>query len=176
MFHTKPELLSAVTEDIAAGEPNPLPVGMRPWHEEALSTLDGRRSLALVVENGVDIYSRVAPLAHAIREAALVDSDVDAMWSQISVRRKAAMGQQILALREHGQLRRDLDNSRATDILHALLSHETYLDLVQRSGWGVEQFKAWLYEALCALLLDPEAVAAPGSRDAVTGLSFAEVD
>ena len=108
MFHTKPELLSAVTEDIAAGEPNPLPVGMRPWHEEALSTLDGRRSLALVVENGVDIYSRVAPLAHAIREASLVDSDVDAMWSQISVRRKAAMGQQILALREHGQLRRDL--------------------------------------------------------------------
>ncbi len=173
VFHTKPALLSAVTEDTAAGEAEPLPVGLRPWYDEALETLDGRRSLALLVENGVDIYTRVAPLAHAIREAALVDPDVDALWSQISVRRKTAMGQQILALRDHAQLRRDLETSQATDILHALLSHETYLDLVQRSGWKVEPFKAWIYQSLCQLLLAPEALLAPGSRDAVAGLSFA---
>lgn len=173
VFHTKAELLSALVEDRAAGVPDPAPVVLRSWHQEAMDTPDGRRAIGLLVDNGVDIYARVAPLAHSIREAALVDPDVDALWSRISVSRKAAMGRQMEALRDRGQLRSDLSSERATDICHATLSHENYLDLVQRSGWEVQAYKAWLHRSLCEMLLDPEALSAPGGAEATSGLSFA---
>jgi Bacterial regulatory proteins, tetR family len=45
IFHSKPELLSAVTEDYAAGEPDAPPVADRSWHREAATSDDARRSL-----------------------------------------------------------------------------------------------------------------------------------
>lgn len=172
VFHTKPELLSATTEDIAAGAPEPQPVADRTWFQEALDTNDGRRSLALSVEHGVDIYRRIAPLAHAIREAALADSDVDIMWSRIQMNRKEAMRHQVEHLQDLGQLRPELDIARGGDILHAMVSHETYLDLVQRSGWPLEQYKAWLYRSICQMLLIDEVTSAPDEIEALRGLSF----
>jgi AcrR family transcriptional regulator len=172
VFHTKAELLSATAEAVAAGRSAPAPVRERAWFQEATTTDDGRRSLALAVENGVDIYSRAAPLSHAIREAALVDAEVDVMWSRIQVNRKAAMRRQVERIAELGQLRDGLGVDAATDVMHALVSHETYLELVQRSGWDLGAYKAWLYRSVCRLLLRDDLPSEPAT-DPLDGLTFA---
>ena len=46
IFHSKPELLSAVTEDYAAGEPDAPPVADRPGNREAATSDDARRPWA----------------------------------------------------------------------------------------------------------------------------------
>ncbi|MGB4778022.1 TetR/AcrR family transcriptional regulator [Microbacterium sp.] len=173
VFHSKPELLSATVEDRSAGTADAPPVVDRTWFVEAMGAADARRAIGLVVDHGVDIYARVAPLAHATREAALVDPAVDALWTRINVGRKAGMGAVVAAIHDRGQLRLGLTVASATDICHTILSHETYLELVQRSGWDYLRFKAWLHRTLCDLLLDPDLVAGPGLDEAVAGLSFA---
>jgi AcrR family transcriptional regulator len=172
VFHSKPELLSAVVEDYAAGAPDAPPVADRSWHRESSSTSDSRRSLALMVDHGVDIYARVAPLAHSIRDAALTDPAVDIMWSRISINRKQSMLDLMQLVADRGQLRPHLTVAQAADICHAVNSHETYLELVQRSGWAITDYKRWLYQNLCQQLLAPDLLAADGQADALQGLSF----
>lgn len=174
VFHTKSELLSATAEVVAAGTSAPAPVRDRSWFQEATTSSDARRSIALAIEHGVDIYSRSALLAHAIREAALVDPEVDIMWSRIEVNRKGAMRRQLEHIDALGQLQEGLDVDRATDVMHAMVSHETYLELVKRSGWDLTAYKAWLYRSVCQLLLRADLAAAPVVSGAVEGLSFAD--
>jgi hypothetical protein len=90
-----------------------------------------------MVDHGVDIYARVAPLAHSIREAALTDPRVDVMWSRISLARNGSMRNLMQSIADRGQLREGLTVDRAADICHATNSHETYLQLVQRSSWDL---------------------------------------
>lgn len=172
VFHRKSELLSATMEAIAAGTSTPAPVPDRSWFQEALTTENAQRSLALTVEHGVDIYSRSAPLAHAIREAALVDDEVDVMWSRVNVDRKAAMRRLMEHLDDLGLLREGLGVDHATDVMHAMDSHETYLELVQRSEWDLTEYKAWLYESLCRLLLRDDHARTSEESVAVQGLTF----
>jgi AcrR family transcriptional regulator len=173
VFHSKPELLSVLIEEYAAGAPDAPGIRDRSWWVEALSTDDSRRSLALMVDEGVDIYARMAPLAHSIRDAALTDPSVDMVWSRISVNRKGGMRDLMQTVADRGQLRPGLTVDQAADICHAVNSHETYLELVQRSGWPVVDYKKWLYENLCQQLLAPGVVTADGQAEALRGLSFA---
>jgi AcrR family transcriptional regulator len=153
VFRTKAALLREVIETAAAGQPDPPAVAQRPWMQLALSAPDGHRALALVVEHGVDIYVRVAPLGATIQTAASADPDIDTYWQGVAQTRRAGMGQLIASLTEHGQLRAGLDPKRATDILFVINSHETFLGLTRDAGWTVPEFKAWLYETLCHQLL-----------------------
>jgi AcrR family transcriptional regulator len=173
VFHTKAELLRAVMELTAAGMPDAPPVMQRAWILEALESPDGRRTIALMVEHGVEIYARSALLVRSVRQAALVEPEVHAVWTTISTNRKAGMAQLIASLHRKGALRPDLSLQRATDICHALNSHDLYLDLVVASGWTLPAYKAWLYDTLCRALLTPAAFAAPGADAATRDLSFA---
>jgi TetR/AcrR family transcriptional regulator of autoinduction and epiphytic fitness len=173
VFHTKAELLGATAEDVAAGSPSPVPVPKRPWFRDSVETGDARRTIALAVEHGVDIYRRSAPLAHAIREAALTDPEVHELWSRIEASRKRGMRLQIERIAAIEQLREGLDVDRATDVMHAMVSHETYLELVRSSGWPVADYKAWLYGSVCWMLLR-EDLADATDADATRGLSFAD--
>lgn len=153
VFRTKSELLREVIEIAAAGVHDAPPVADRPWMQQTLASADGHRALALAVEHGVDIYARVAPLTGAIQAAAASEPDVDAYWRRIAKVRRLGMGQLIGGLDRQGQLRAQLTADRATDILFAVNSHETFLHLTRDAGWALKEFKAWLYETLCEQLL-----------------------
>jgi AcrR family transcriptional regulator len=152
VFRTKAMLLRAVTETAGAGAPDPLPVMERPWMREAMSSADPRHSLELIVEHGVDIYARVAPLLDAIHTAASVDEDVAAYWASVTDGRRRGMDAFAATLGSRRFLRKDLDAKRAADILFVLDSHETFLGLT-KSGWTLAEFKAWLLRTLCQQLL-----------------------
>src|SRR3990167_1930556 len=61
VFHTKGELLRALTESTAAGETDARPVPEQSWFREALATPDPRRTIALSAEHGTDVLARLAP-------------------------------------------------------------------------------------------------------------------
>lgn len=154
VFRTKAALLKEVIETAAAGQSDPPPVAQRAWMQQALSSPDGQRALALVVEYGVDIYARVAPLGPAIQVASATDPDIFAYWQNVAQVRRDGMSRIVASLADHGQLRPGLDSDRATDIMVTLYSHETFLGLTRDAGWTVPAYKAWLYETLYHQLLN----------------------
>jgi AcrR family transcriptional regulator len=171
VFRTKAALLKEVVETVAAGEADPAPVAERAWMREASTSPDGRRTLALTVEHGVDIYARVAPLDGPTIQAAAVDPDIDDYWRGVARSRRGAMERLIAHLAEITQLRSGLDLRRATDILFAVNSHETFLALSRDAGWSLPEYKAWLYETLSHQLLDVDDSAPHPTGD----LSFHEL-
>jgi TetR/AcrR family transcriptional regulator, regulator of autoinduction and epiphytic fitness len=172
-FRTKALLLQQVVEVAAAGEAHPLPVMERPWMRQILTENNARRALALIVEHGVDIYIRVAPLRPTLEVAAASDTDVNAYWRAVAERRKSGMRTFVERLAELRTLQPDLTVQRATDVMFVINSHEVFLGLTRDSRWSVTDFKRWLYDTLTQQLLDPTR---PGSLTAATaGLSFHEI-
>ena len=168
VFRTKATLLREVVEVAAAGEHDPAPVEERSWMRDALAAEDGSRTLALVVEHGVDLFARVAPLGAAIQTATSVEPDIAAYWQSITEGRRGGMGQLVAAIHDSGQLRDGLTPERAGDLLFVLHSHATFLGLTRECGWPIAEYKAWLHRTLCRQLL-----ADPGDTDAATSdLSF----
>jgi TetR/AcrR family transcriptional regulator, regulator of autoinduction and epiphytic fitness len=167
-FKTKASLLRETVELAGAGRPDEPAVGDRAWWQEALAETSGDRALAVAVEHGVDIYARAAPLWPALHAAAVTDPDVETYFRSLAANRRAGMGQLVRRLEQIGYLRPDLAAHRGGDIVFALFSHETYLALTRDAGWPIEQYKAWLWDALRAQLTG-RAEPAP---DALPGLSF----
>jgi AcrR family transcriptional regulator len=167
-FKTKSLLLREAVEIAGAGRPNPLPVIQRPWMQEAMAETRGDRALALAVEHGVDIYVRAAPLWPALHAATLADADVEAYFHTMAANRRAGMEQLVRRLAEIGYLRPGLPVSRATDIVYALFSHETYLALGRDAHWSTEDYKAWLWTTLRAQLSAP----GPAPVEVLRGLSY----
>ena len=168
VFRTKAALLREVVEVAGAGQHDPTPVEERSWMREALAADDGNRTLALVVEHGVDLFARVAPLGAALQTATTVEPDIAEYWRSITEGRRGGMGQLVAALDDSGQLREGLESEPAADLLFVLHSHETFLGLTRDCDWPIDRYKAWLYRTLCHQLL-----ADPGDGDAATeDLSF----
>lgn len=84
------------------------------------------------------------------------DAAVREIWDGIQDRRKGGMRLIVTHLDELDALRDGLDVDRATDIMHALVSHDTYLELVVRAGWELGAFKTWLTGCASRELLAPE--------------------
>lgn len=153
VFRTKAALLQEVIEVAAAGQHDSAPVMQRPWIRDALAADDGRRTLALIVEHGVDIYARVAPLKAAIQTAVSIEPDIDTYWRSVTDARRRGIGELVAVLDTKQQLRDGLTAQKATDLLFVVDSHETYLGLTRDSDWPLEEYKAWLYTTLCQQLL-----------------------
>ena len=167
-FRTKGLLLREVVEHAGAGRPDAPPVDERPWMREAMSEESGDRALAVAVEHGVDIYVRAAPLWRSLHAAAISDPEVDAYAQTMAAGRRAGMGGLVARLDSLGYLREGLTVDRATDLVFALFSHETFLALTRDARWTVEDYKAWLYSTLRGQL----AGAADTGRDPLRSLSY----
>jgi len=165
IFGTKARLFEEVIEVAAAGGHDPIPVMQRSWAIDAIEAANPSRSLALVVEHGVNTYARVAPLREAILTAAAIEPAIATTWQAIADRRRAGHRQVIDAIADLGALRLGLERDEATDILSVMNSHETYLGLVRDSGWTTTDYKAWLYRVLRAEVLAPDHAAGPAPTD-----------
>ena len=153
VFKTKSQLLREVVEFAGGGESDPVPVMQRAWMKEAFTTSDPHHAVALIVEHGVDIYARVAPLWPVLHTAASVDDQIAAYWQSVNDGRRQGMRGFAASLEERDALRPGLTASRAADILFVLDSHETFLGFTRGAGWSLEEFKTWLFETLCSQLL-----------------------
>jgi AcrR family transcriptional regulator len=169
-FRTKGQLLREVVESTAAGQDDAPPVPERPWMEQLLSADSGQRVLALLIEHGIDIFERVAPLWPALHAAAAADPELDRYWQGIATGRRAALHKIVARLAELSALRRDLDVERATDLAVVLLGHDVYRGLVLEAAWTLVDYKAWLLTTVVRQLLQRTRLA----RSAYSDLSFVD--
>jgi TetR/AcrR family transcriptional regulator of autoinduction and epiphytic fitness len=170
-FGTKGQVLCEAMEFAGAGEHDPVPVPQRSWMIEAFAAESPRRSLALGVEHGVDIYRRAAPLWPAVNAAAIADPAVEKYWSGVTSARRAGMGRLVARIAELGGLRTELNVDRATDIVFVLNGHGTFQGLVIDANWSLPTYKAWLYSTLVSQLLTPGQPDPSATQD----LSFADL-
>jgi AcrR family transcriptional regulator len=174
-FHTKANLMKGIIDFASTGGDEFVPVMERPWVKEVEAAGDPRRALALIVENGVDIFRRLAPLIPAVQSAISVDPDLAEYWEALVAGRRRGMRHMIGVLADKGWLDPKQSVDRAADILFVVQSPEALASFTGLCAWTLEQYKAWLYATLRDQFLaqhsDPQA--GDPEADPLAGLSFA---
>lgn len=157
VFHTKGELLRQLLLAMRGRPDEPTETMDRDWVDEAMTDNDGRRSIALLVEHGNDIYARVAPFWEAIGHGASTEPDVAETWQNIVEQRRLGIRRIVESVAARDQLREGLSIDHAADIVYGLHRPETLAVFVVERGWPLEDYKEWSYNLLCHQLLSSQA-------------------
>lgn len=174
VFSTKAKLLLEVVHTASAREGEPTDPAQRSWAQEAVSSGDPLRALALAIDRGQDIFTHIGPLIPMIQAASATDEDVAVEWSAMLRHKYNTIQRLMAALDDGGHLRPGIDTVQATDIFVALSSVEMYQMLVAQLGWTSSRFKAWTYRTLCEQLLRPETAEHYADPDVLEGIGFAD--
>jgi hypothetical protein len=89
-----------------------------------------------------------------VAAAATIDPEVVELADTTEQRRRAGARSVIDSLRSVGKLRHGLIRERAIDVLWLLNSPAVFAHLVRRAGWNLDQYQAWLADAMVNELLD----------------------
>jgi hypothetical protein len=154
VFGTKRNLLAAVLDVRIAGDVEPVPVLERPWFETFAAATDAASAVELLVQGGVGIIARTAPIYEVVRRAA-ADPEVDELLTSNRRARRVDQRRLVEMLAEAGHLRRGLDVADAADIFYAVMNEEMFKLLVGDCGWDIERFRRWATSLLIERLLEP---------------------
>jgi len=99
------------------------------------------------------IHQRLAPIFLALRDAALQDPACAQLWTEIAQRRARNMRDFAADLRATGELRNDLTNDDAADIIWSMNAVEYWVLLIHERHWTTNKFRQWLTDAWIRLLL-----------------------
>ena len=151
----KPALFRLLVETAISGEDEVVTAEERDYVQAIRAEPDAANKLRIYAAALCRIHPRLAPLVTALQGAASLDSDLKALWGEISERRATNMRLFAENLALAGSLRADLSISAAADIIWSLGSPEYYVLLVESRGWPLAEFERWLGEAWIKLLLRP---------------------
>jgi len=171
VFHTKGELLRQLLISLGGRTDEPTETMERDWVHEAMTDGDGRRSIALLVEHGNDIFARVAPVWEAIGHAASTEPEVADAWLNIVEQRRLGIRRIVESMADRHLLREGLSLDRAADIAYGLHRPEPLIVFVSERGWPLHEYKEWSYDLLCRELLDHQ-LTYPDSPSPSRGLTF----
>lgn len=151
-FHTKAALLTEVVLAAAGGPEARTPVMERPWMKEALSTSDGQRALALIVEHGTEIFRRMAPLWGAMVTAASEDPEFAQRFADIVASRHRGMRAFFGAMAQKSALAPGVTGDHAADSFFLMQNPQVLAMATTTLGWDVETFKAWSFASQLPLM------------------------
>jgi AcrR family transcriptional regulator len=152
VFGTKAQLLAEVESRVVIGDARSEQWLERPWAVQVQEESDPRKLLALFVEVGTDIQSRIGPFVAALGPA--LPSDPQSVAAR-ERGRDEFFGPVVERLQGLGALREGLSPARALDIIRVVNTVEAFADLTTRRGWTVAEWKSWLIEVLSTQLLRP---------------------
>ena len=152
-FETKAGVVRALWNLLLRGDEGDAPVAERTWYREVLDETDAERQLRLDARNSRVVKMRIAGVLRVIREGALVDPDVAALWNRIETELHANQRVIVESLARKRALRRGLGVERATDILWTLVHPDVWHLLVDERGWSADEYERWLADTACAQLL-----------------------
>ena len=154
VFGSKRGLLAAVMDVNVGGDDEPLDVLDRELPQRMRAESDQRRQISLFATGMAGELERMRPLDDVLRSAAAADPDVAAArHEQNDVQRHAAMATVVGWVRARGQLRSELDDAAAADVVWTLTSPEVHHMLLTTRGWTRSQYETWLRETLERALL-----------------------
>lgn len=124
-----------------------------PWFAAFDAAPTQADALVVFIDASLDILMRVGPLATVMTTAAATDAQVRAAGALGEQRRVEGYALVVDLLTKRGKLRRGVSARKATDVLLALLSGETYEHLALRRGWSRAELRKWLVDVLSHQLL-----------------------
>jgi AcrR family transcriptional regulator len=153
---TKAELFRLLVEAAISGRDEAIPADEREYVRAIRAEPDAGRKLRIYAGAIGAIQPSLAPLFQVLQSAAPLDTDLKALWAEISRRRAANMRLLSENLSATGRVRAELSTSMVADILWSMNSPEFYLLLADQCGWSPEEFGIWLGDAWIRLLLRPD--------------------
>jgi AcrR family transcriptional regulator len=153
LFSSKRGILKALLDVSIVGDDEAVPLPDRPYVRSVLADPNPKNQLAGFVGIAAQVNTRTAPIYRILVSAAASDSDAAALLDEQTHQRQE--GQKMIArsLARAGALRPNLRERDAADIIHALMSPEVYMLLVQDRGWQSERYERWLTGILIDQLL-----------------------
>ena len=162
----KPEVVRAVVEAALSGRPESVPAEQRQYVKQIRAASTAEAKIDTYATAVTQIQQRLAPIYRALEEAARSDSESHALWTEISERRALNMLDFVADLRSTGQLRDDLEDRTAADIIWSMNGTEYWTLLVEQREWSSTKFRDWLADAWRRMLLaEPRERSSPTTRD-----------
>ncbi|MDQ0822466.1 AcrR family transcriptional regulator [Arthrobacter sp. V4I6] len=153
VFHTKPELISAVIDAAVLGEEDPRPPQAQAWWTEMVAEPGAAEALRIFIRGAGDVFARAAAISEVLRAAALTDSEVRRTYQYHETLRRDGFGQVLEMLAGKGPLRDDRSFDELTDAFMTFYGDSMYNQLAAERGWTHEQIMAWLCDVLPGMLL-----------------------
>ena len=154
-FETKSGILRALWNLLLRGDEDDIPVAERDWYRETLEEPDPERQLRLNARNSRAGKLRVGATGEAIRAAAPIDPEIEALWQRIQTNYRENQRAIVESLDRKGALKPGLDIDRATDILWTINHPAVWQLLVRDRGWTPEDYEQWTADTACSQLLRP---------------------
>lgn len=149
-FGGKPGLVRALHDQAILGE-GPVPAEQRSnslrTHADALEVIRGWARLT------TEVSPRVAPILLLVRDAALVDTDMGELLSELDDARHRRMTDNAEFLYSAGHLRPGLTVQMAADLLWSVSAPEMFELLVRRRSWSLELYADFIYRTIAHGLL-----------------------
>ena len=130
----KPALFRLLVETAISGEDEVVTAEERDYVQAIRAEPDAANKLRIYAAALCRIHPRLAPLVTALQGAASLDSDLKALWGEISERRATNMRLFAENLALTGSLRAELSIPAAADIIWSLGSPEYYVLLVESAA------------------------------------------
>jgi AcrR family transcriptional regulator len=153
-FDTKSGVLRALWNLRLRGDEGDAPITERPWFREVLDEREPERQLQLTARYSREVKARVGSLFEVIRGAAVVDSDIAALWERIQREFHATQREIVESLARKKALRSGVSVDRAADILWTLNHPNLWQLLVHERGWTPEEHERWWSDIATTQLLD----------------------
>lgn len=162
-FETKSGVLRALWNRLLRGDRDDLPVARQQWYREAVEEPDPARQLRLNARNSRERKSQMGAILAVIRSGALVDPDIEALWSRIESEFHANQRVIVESIDEKKALRAGLDVDRGTDMLWTINHPALWQLLVGQRGWTQADYEQWTADLACSQLLAPPVAQARGT-------------
>ena len=147
-FAGKPALVRAVVEDALRGI-GPVAAEAR---SDALDSTDLHELVRGWGGLSAEVSPRVAPILLLVQVAAAQDPELARLARELDDNRRTRMQDNARRLQRAGHLPAGMSLRQATDILWTHSSPEVYDLLVQRSGWSLQQYAAFIAAGITAQL------------------------
>jgi AcrR family transcriptional regulator len=150
---TKQAILWAAIEVTARGDVGEIPIAQQEWWKDMERERDPRKKLAMFARIHRGICDREAAMFEVLQAAAAVDPGLAAVTVQKEEARYSDQSRVVRSLKRQGALRPGLSVRRASDMLWALATEDSYLALVRDRGWRPDAYEDWLTAQLAVALL-----------------------
>lgn len=153
IFGNKRSILTSLVGVSVGGDDQPVPLMERVGPQAVLQETEPTRQIQLFAADITNILERVAPVFDIMHMATKSEPEIGELLNNILEQRLANLGILTQHLSTHNNLREELDQSQATEIVWASASPEVYRLLWEDRGWSKERFSQWLGDTLIRLLL-----------------------
>ena len=150
----KPVLVLAVIDMVLGDADRPLPAEQRDYVQRIRAASGAQAKIAIYSRALTHLLPVVAPLQEALRDAGRTDPGCADAWARLEDRRAGNMLLFAQDLRATGELRHDLDDQQAADVVWSMNSPE-YYSLLTRRGWTPQRIGGHLADVWTRTLMDP---------------------